>query len=233
MSDVTQLPDLMPALPEIILAIGAMVLLMVGAFGGRNISYAVFGGAMGLLGGTFLVLLLVPSFGETFGGSFILDDYAYFLKLVVLVGSFFAIAMSWAYAKSQSFDHFEYPILIVLATLGMMLMLSANDMIALYMGLELQSLVALCCGGDQPRQRQVNGSGLEVFRSRCAVLRHAAIWHVAGLRLHRSDFLRRNCRVDFARRRVNRSDHRLDLHSCRPRLQDFRRAVPHVDTGRL
>jgi NADH-quinone oxidoreductase subunit N len=54
MSDVTQLPDLMPALPEIILAIGAMVLLMVGAFGGRNISYAVFGGAMGLLGGTFL-----------------------------------------------------------------------------------------------------------------------------------------------------------------------------------
>jgi NADH-quinone oxidoreductase subunit N len=47
------------------------------------------------------VLLLVPSFGETFGGSFVLDDFAYFLKLVVLVGSFFAIAMSWAYAKAS------------------------------------------------------------------------------------------------------------------------------------
>ncbi|WP_420337782.1 NADH-quinone oxidoreductase subunit NuoN [Roseibium sp.] len=163
MSDVTQLPDLMPALPEIILAIGAMVLLMVGAFGGRNISYAVFGGAMGLLGGTFLVLLLVPSFGETFGGSFILDDYAYFLKLVVLVGSFFAIAMSWAYAKSQSFDHFEYPILIVLATLGMMLMLSANDMIALYMGLELQSLslyVVAAINRDSVRSTE---AGLKYF----------------------------------------------------------------------
>ncbi|WP_420414899.1 NADH-quinone oxidoreductase subunit NuoN [Roseibium sp.] len=159
----TQLPDLMPAMPEIILALGAMVLLMIGAFGGRNISYAVFGGAMGLLGGTFLVLLLVPNFGETFGGSFILDDFAYFLKLIVLVGSFFAIAMSWAYAKSQSFDHFEYPILIVLATLGMMLMLSANDMIALYLGLELQSLslyVVAAINRDSVRSTE---AGLKYF----------------------------------------------------------------------
>ncbi|MBO6860895.1 MAG: NADH-quinone oxidoreductase subunit N, partial [Roseibium sp.] len=124
MSELTLLPDLKPVLPEIILALGAMVLLMIGAFGGKRVSYAVFGGAMGLLGGTFLVLLFVPAFGETFGGSFVLDDFAYLLKLLVLAGSFFAIAMSWAYAKSQSFDHFEYPILIVLATLGMMLMLS-------------------------------------------------------------------------------------------------------------
>lgn len=159
----TQLPDLMPAMPEIILALGAMVLLMIGAFGGRNISYAVFGGAMGLLGGTFLVLLLVPNFGETFGGSFILDDFAYFLKLIVLVGSFFAIAMSWAYAKSQSFDHFEYPILIVLATLGMMLMLSANDLIALYLGLELQSLslyVVAAINRDSVRSTE---AGLKYF----------------------------------------------------------------------
>ena len=64
MSDMTQLPDLMPVMPEIILALGAMVLLMIGAFGGKNVSYAVFGGAMGLLGGTFLVLLLTPNFGR-------------------------------------------------------------------------------------------------------------------------------------------------------------------------
>ncbi|MCV0424830.1 MAG: NADH-quinone oxidoreductase subunit NuoN [Roseibium sp.] len=163
MSDVSQLPDLMPVLPEIILALGAMVLLMVGAFGGKGVSYAVFGGAMGLLGGTFLVLLFVPAYGETFGGSFVLDEFAYLLKLLVLVGSFFAIAMSWAYAKSQSFDHFEYPILIVLATLGMMLMLSANDMIALYLGLELQSLslyVVAAINRDSVRSTE---AGLKYF----------------------------------------------------------------------
>ncbi|WP_150524853.1 NADH-quinone oxidoreductase subunit NuoN [Roseibium sediminis] len=140
MSDLTQMPDLMPVMPEIILAVGAMVLLMIGVFGGRGIAHQVFGGAMGLIAATGLVMLFLPTMGTTFGGSFVADEYSYFLKLLVLIGSFFAIAMSWAYAKSQSFDKFEYPVLIVLATLGMMLMLSANDMIALYLGLELQSL---------------------------------------------------------------------------------------------
>ncbi len=161
MSELTQLPDLLPALPEIILAVGAMVLLMIGVFGGR--SYLVFGLAMGLLGGTALVLLLTPNYGETFGGSFVLDEFSHILKLLVLVGSFFAIAMSWAFAKSQSFDKFEYPVLIVLATLGMMLMLSANDMIALYLGLELQSLslyVVAAINRDSVRSTE---AGLKYF----------------------------------------------------------------------
>ncbi|GAA0771333.1 NADH-quinone oxidoreductase subunit NuoN [Roseibium denhamense] len=162
MSD-TQLPDLMPVLPEIILALGAMALLMVGAFGGKRVTYAVFGVAMGLLGGTFLILLLAPNFGVTFGGSFILDEFAYLLKLLVLIGSFFAIAMSWAYAKNQAFDQFEYPILILLATLGMMLMLSANDMIALYLGLELQSLALYVVAAINRDSVRSTEAGLKYF----------------------------------------------------------------------
>ena len=62
------------------------------------------------------------------------------MKVVVLIGSIAAIIMSTGYAREQGFARFEYPLLIVIATLGMMMMISANDLIALYLGLELQSL---------------------------------------------------------------------------------------------
>ena len=163
MSDLTQMPDLMPVMPEIILAVGAMVLLMIGVFGGRGIAHQVFGGAMGLIAATGLVMLFLPTMGTTFGGSFVADEYSYFLKLLVLIGSFFAISMSWAYAKSQSFDKFEYPVLIVLATLGMMLMLSANDLIALYLGLELQSLALYVVAAINRDSIRSTEAGLKYF----------------------------------------------------------------------
>jgi len=163
MSEVTQVPDLMPVMPEIILAIGAMVLLMIGVFGGKSITHLVFGLAMGLLAGTGLVMLFLPTLGVTFGGSFVADEFSYFMKLLVLTGSFFAIAMSWAYAKHQSFDKFEYPVLILLATLGMMLMLSANDMIALYLGLELQSLALYVVAAINRDSVRSTEAGLKYF----------------------------------------------------------------------
>ncbi|MFD1694146.1 NADH-quinone oxidoreductase subunit NuoN [Roseibium aestuarii] len=160
----TQLPDLLPALPEIFLALGALVLLMIGVFGGNRVSPLVNGMAMGLIAATALfVLPFGAKNGVTFSGSFILDDYAYYLKLVILVGSFFAIAMSWAYAKSQAFDKFEYPVLIVLATLGMLLMVSAHDMIALYLGLELQSFALYVVAAINRDSVRSTESGLKYF----------------------------------------------------------------------
>lgn len=164
MSEMTHLPDLMPVLPELFLAVGAMVLLMIGVFGGPRSSAPVNGIAMGLIAvAALFVLPFGAKLGETFGGSFVLDEYAYFLKLLVLVGSFFAIAMSWAYAKSQSFDKFEYPVLIVLATIGMMLMLSAGDMITLYLGLELQSLALYVVAAINRDSVRSTEAGLKYF----------------------------------------------------------------------
>ncbi|WP_122520230.1 NADH-quinone oxidoreductase subunit NuoN [Pannonibacter phragmitetus] len=164
MSETTQLPDLLPVLPEIFLSAGALVLLMIGAFGGKKISFLVNGMAMGLVAAAALfVLPYGAQLGTTFHGAFILDGFAFYMKQLVLIGSFFAIAMSWAYAKSQSFDRFEYPVLILLATVGMMLMLSANDMIALYLGLELQSLslyVVAAINRDSVRSTE---AGLKYF----------------------------------------------------------------------
>jgi len=164
MSEMTQLPDLIPVLPEIFLAVGVMVLLMIGAFGGPRISFLVNGMSMGLIAATALfVLPFGARMGETFGGAFVLDEFAYFMKLLVLIGSFFAITMSWAYAKSQAFDRFEYPILILLATLGMLLMLSANDMISLYLGLELQSLALYVVAAINRDSVRSTEAGLKYF----------------------------------------------------------------------
>jgi NADH:ubiquinone oxidoreductase subunit 5 (subunit L)/multisubunit Na+/H+ antiporter MnhA subunit len=76
-------------------------------------------------------------------------------------------------------------VLIVLATLGMLLMISANDMIALYMGLELQSLSLYVVAAINRDSAALDRGGPEVFRARCIVLGHAAVRRIAGLWLHR------------------------------------------------
>ncbi len=136
----TQIPGLNLALPELILAIGAMVLLMIGVFSGKNASGLVGGLSMALLVAAGFILFSSDENGVAFNGAFILDDFARLMKLLVLAGSVLAIAMSVNFMKREQIDKFEFPVLVVLATLGMMLMVSANDMITLYLGLELQSL---------------------------------------------------------------------------------------------
>ena len=71
---------------------------------------------------------------------------------------------------------FEYPVLILLATLGMMMMISAGDLIALYLGLELMSLALYVVAAIEPRQRALDRSRPEIFRARRAVVGHAALW---------------------------------------------------------
>lgn len=156
------LPDLMPALPELFLAAGAMVLLMLGVFGGERSTPVVTGIAIALLA-LVGVLLLVLQDGASFEGAFVLDPFGRFLKLLVLIGSGLAIAMSVAFARGQSFDRFEYPILIVLATLGMMLMISATDMISVYLGLELQSLALYVVAAINRDSVRSTEAGLKYF----------------------------------------------------------------------
>ena len=134
------LPDLIPIIPELLLAVGAMALLMFGVFSGERSAPSITGISVGLLAGAALILLLGSGKQILFDGAFILDGFARFMKVAALIGSAFAIAMSVGFARAERFERFEYPILIVIATLGMMLMISANDLISVYLGLELQSL---------------------------------------------------------------------------------------------
>ncbi len=162
-AELLTMPDLMPVLPEILLIIGAMVLLMVGAFGGEKSTPLVTGICVALLTVAGLILLVSPHYGETFNGAFVQDAFSQYLKVLVLIGSGFAIAMSVAYARSQNFDRFEYPILIVIATVGMMLMLSANDLISMYLGIELQSLALYVVAAINRDSVRSTEAGLKYF----------------------------------------------------------------------
>ena len=161
--ELTLMPDLMPALPEMFLAVGALVLLMIGAFGGERATPAVTGMSAALIALAAIVLLFMPAEGATFGGAFVQDAFARYLKILTLIGSGLAIAMSVAYGRAEKFERFEYPVLIVLGTLGMMLIISANDLIAVYLGLELMSLslyVVAAINRDSVRSTE---AGLKYF----------------------------------------------------------------------
>ena len=161
--DATTLPDLMPALPEIILAVGALVLLMIGVFSGERSTSTVTILAIGLIVVAGAVLVVAPAEGTPFNGAFILDPFARFMKVLALIGSGVAIVMSIGYARAQKFERFEYPVLIVIATLGMMMMISASDLIALYLGLELQSLALYVVAAINRDSVRSTEAGLKYF----------------------------------------------------------------------
>ncbi|WP_321341130.1 NADH-quinone oxidoreductase subunit NuoN [Breoghania sp.] len=157
------MPDLMPALPELFLAAGALVLLMIGAFGGERSTPVVTGMSAALIALTAVIVIAMPADGQTFGGAFVQDAFAQYLKVLALIGSGLAIAMSVAYGRLERFERFEYPVLIVLGTLGMMLLISATDLIAVYLGLELMSLslyVVAAINRDSVRSTE---AGLKYF----------------------------------------------------------------------
>ena len=158
------LPALLPALPEIVLALGAMALLMFGAFRGEHTAVATNWLAIGLLVAAGVITLLLPDGTlTTFGGSFIVDPFARFLKLLALTGSAAAILMSFDYLALEKQQRFEYPILILLSTMGMLMLISAADLIALYLGLELMSLALYVVAAINRDSSRSSEAGLKYF----------------------------------------------------------------------
>jgi NADH-quinone oxidoreductase subunit N len=137
----TDVPALLPILPELLLLVGAMALLMLGAFRGEGVTQTIYGAAIGLLVIDIAVVLWLPSGTlTTFNGSIVVDDFARFWKVLALIGSAAAIALSLDYLAAVGQQKFEYAVLILLSATGMLLMISAADLIALYLALELMSL---------------------------------------------------------------------------------------------
>ena len=157
------IPNLALATPELMLGIGAMVLLMVGVFMGETSTRIVTGLSVALIVLAGIWLIWSPAEGEAFHGAFVMDPFARLMKILVLIGSGVAIAMSVGFARLENFDRFEYPILVVLATLGMLLMVSANDLIALYLGLELQALSLYVVAAINRDSLRSTEAGLKYF----------------------------------------------------------------------
>ena len=156
--------QLQPVVPEMVLAVGAMVLLMIGAYRGAGTTRLVTLLAVCILIVTG-VLELMLSAGKltTFGGSFIVDDFARFLKIVALIGSVATLALSTEFLSEPSSRMFEYAILVLLSTLGMMVLISAGDLIALYLGLELMSLALYVVAASNRDNAKSTEAGLKYF----------------------------------------------------------------------
>lgn len=156
--------DAVAALPEIVLALSAMALLMLGVFRKQEPSALVNILAIAALAiAAALVVWMGDGRAEAFKGAFVSDTFARVMKVLALFGSAVAIVLSDSFMKRDGSQRFEYPVLILLATVGMMLMISANNLIALYMGLELQSLALYVLAAINRDQARASEAGLKYF----------------------------------------------------------------------
>jgi len=169
-SDVIDFASLAPAYPEMLMAIGAVVLLLLGVVINKEKAPVVTLGSVVLLVVTAVLVILQPFHGADaqdkivlFNGTFIGDDFARFMKVLVLGGSAFALMLSLPRAEENGTHKYEYAILVLLATLGMMMMVSANDLMSLYIGIELQSLAAYVLAAIKRDDSRATEAGLKYF----------------------------------------------------------------------
>jgi NADH-quinone oxidoreductase subunit N len=156
--------QLLPVLPEIVLAIGAMALLMIGAWSGPRAAALITVLAICLLGAAGGIEYLLPK-GRlvTFGGSFVVDEFARFLKIAALAGSAATLVLSREFIEDDSRRMFEFAILVMLSTVGMMVLISAADLIMLYLGLELMSLALYVVAASNRDNVKSTEAGLKYF----------------------------------------------------------------------
>ncbi len=163
---VFDLTDILPALPEMLLATLALVLVLVAAYGGEGASNARRVTRIAL-GGIVLALALIWS-GNTgdetaFGGMFRADSFADYMKILVLLGTFGALYMSITPLAKDDINKPEFALLVMLALVGMMLMISANDLMSLYMAVELQSLPLYVVAAMRTNSLRSSEAGLKYF----------------------------------------------------------------------
>ena len=152
--------------PELVIVVGAMALLMLGVFRRESDRAAEAIGWLAiavLVVAGWLVLHQAPGRLSLFDGGFVLDDFGRFMKVLTLAASAGALLLSFDYMRETRSHKFEYPVLILLATAGMMMMISANDLIALYLGLELQSLSLYVVAAIRRDDVRSSEAGLKYF----------------------------------------------------------------------
>jgi NADH-quinone oxidoreductase subunit N len=154
-----------PALPEIAVAIGALLILMLGVFRTSAPTGDYLAGALAIV--VLLVaakfVLSAPDRAVLFDGVFIVDGFGRFMKLLVLGGSILVLIMSLGELARAKLLSSEYVVLLLLSVLGMMLMISAGSLISLYLGLELQSLALYVVAAIDRGNVRSSEAGLKYF----------------------------------------------------------------------
>ena len=158
--------NLVMTLPELVLALGAIALMLVSAWGGpastRGVSYA----AIAVLAGAGIALFgPASSGGAAFDGLYRADAFAAFAKVLIYIATAVAILMAPRFFQRTAGDDLrpEYPVLMLLSACGMGIMVSAGDLLMLYVGLELQSLAAYVLASFMRRDARSAEAGLKYF----------------------------------------------------------------------
>jgi NADH-quinone oxidoreductase subunit N len=150
------------ALPEVALALCGLVILLIGVIPKRDTFFPV---SMAVIGALVIAAALVIGQGEgtAFVGQYVSDAFSRFAKVLILLGAALGLVLALDFNERQGLARFEYAVLVLFATLGMLVMVSANDLMALYIGLELLSLslyVVAAFDRDNPRSSE---AGLKYF----------------------------------------------------------------------
>ncbi|KAA5604767.1 NADH-quinone oxidoreductase subunit NuoN [Roseospira marina] len=160
----TDLPSMLPALPEIVLALVAMGLLMYGVFSKTDrADLCTHGAVAAMVAAAVLEVLGIGTAAEGFFGQFVVNDFTRFAKLLILVAAAVTLVMGRRWLATEGVQRFEFPVLMTLSVVGMMLMVSANDLIGMYLGLELQSLALYVLATIQRDNVRATEAGLKYF----------------------------------------------------------------------
>ncbi len=156
--------DIYYVIPEIFISLSLMFLLLFGVFK-KNSSSTVYSLSILILIISIPLILNVPSTAELliFNESYKIDYLSNFIKILIVISTLFVLLTSSQYLKSIKIYNVEYPILILSSILGMMVMVSSNDLIVFYIGLELQSLALYVLASFNRDNVLSSESGLKYF----------------------------------------------------------------------
>ena len=157
--------DFSVVLPEFLLSLYAMLALIVFVYTGKD-KHAVF--SIWLTAGVLILLAAIIGFGQSaestaFNDMFTDDSFSRFAKVFILISAAIVLVMGQDYASKRGMLRFEYPLLVALAVVGMMVMVSAGSLLALYMGLELQSLALYVVASFRRDSAKSTEAGLKYF----------------------------------------------------------------------
>ncbi|MCU0986338.1 MAG: NADH-quinone oxidoreductase subunit NuoN [Acetobacteraceae bacterium] len=152
------------ALPELSLACAGMAILMIGVFARREAWTTVSMLSLAALLGTGMLVLSGGAGPEVgLNGLFVVDAFAVFAKVLVLVAAGFGLVLALDWHEKEGLARFEYPVIVLFATLGMLMMVSANDLMSLYVGLELSALALYVAASFARDDLRSTEAGLKYF----------------------------------------------------------------------
>ena len=153
--------DLALAAPELILAVGALGLLVIGAFSPRATTALMIASIGALVIAAWAAA--VGPIGRGFSGGMVADNASAFAKVAIYLASAVAILLGQKWFERKAIRNFEFPILVLLAALGMGMMASSGDLISLYMGVELHSLALYVLAAMHREDAKASEAGLKYF----------------------------------------------------------------------